>query len=209
MIRDGEGREIRVPAFPIILSGPAGAGKGVLGARLLEADARVAFSVSATTRPSRAHEKHGIDYFFVSEQEFRRMIEADELAEWAQVHNHLYGTPASFLNERLRQGTCVLLDIDVQGGMSVMRRYPDAVSVFVLPPSLEVLEQRLAGRGTENAQTMETRLRNARNEIAAAQYYQYLIVNDDLDAAANSLLDIVRAERCTISRLTSGGIRLE
>ncbi len=209
MVRDDDGREIQVPAFPIILSGPAGAGKGVLGARLLEADPDVAFSVSATTRPPRAHEKHGFDYFFVSESEFRRMIETDELAEWAQVHNHLYGTPAAFLDERLGEGLCVLLDIDVQGGLSVMRRYPEAVSVFVLPPSLEVLERRLAGRGTENARTMETRLGNARDEIASAGRYQYLIVNNDLDAAAASLLSIVRAERCRMARLTPGGVRLE
>jgi guanylate kinase len=209
MIRDSEGREIRKPAFPIILSGPAGAGKGVLGARLLEADPGVVFSVSATTRPPRAHERRGINYLFVSEAEFRRMIGSDELAEWAEVHNHLYGTPATFLNEQLSQGMCVLLDIDVQGGVSVMRRYPDALSVFVLPPSLAILRQRLAGRGTEDLQSMETRLDNARHEIAQAASYKYLIVNSDLDEAAASLVGIIRAERCRMARLSSGGIRLE
>ena len=209
MIRDSEDHEIRRPAFPIILSGPAGAGKGVLGARLLETDPAVVFSVSATTRLPRAHERYGVDYLFVSEAEFRHMIDADELAEWAEVHNHLYGTPASFLNQRLSEGICVLLDIDVQGGMSVMRRYPDAVSVFVLPPSLATLRQRLAGRGTEDPRSMETRLDNARHEIAQAAFYQYLIVNRDLDEAAASLVGIIRAERCRMARLCSGGIRLE
>ncbi len=209
MIRSADGRPLKTPAFPVILSGPAGAGKGVLGTRLLESDERVAFSVSVTTRAPRAHEKEGVDYFFVSVAEFRRMIVDGELIEWAEVHDHLYGTPAPFVEEHLRNGTSVLLDIDVQGGASVMRRYPDAVSVFVVPPNLRVLEQRLAGRGTENARTMETRLRNARGEIEAARHYQYLIVNDDLDAAAEALTGIVRAERCKLSRLGSAGIRLE
>ncbi len=208
MIRGSNGSELNKWGFTIVLSGPAGAGKGVLGARLLESDPDVVFSISATTRPPRAHERDGVDYFFVSDEEFRRMVDNGELAEWARVHNHLYGTPVSFLEEQLATGRCVLLDIDVQGGASVMERYPDAVSIFVLPPSLEVLQKRLAGRGTEDERSLTTRLDNALAEIEAARKYQYLIVNDDLERAVECLVSIVRAERCKLARMTQTGLQL-
>ena len=208
MLQGGDGSRLRKPAFPIVLSGPAGAGKGVLGARLLKADEEVVFSVSATTRPPRAHEQDGVNYFFVAEEEFRRMIETDELVEWARVHDHLYGTPASYLERHLAEGRCVLLDIDVQGGASVMKRYPNALSVFVVPPSLDVLTRRLAGRGTEDARALRTRLSNATKEMKAAADYQYLIINDDLETAANTLVSIVTAERCRLSRISGSGLRL-
>jgi guanylate kinase len=208
MIRGSNGSELKNRGFTIVLSGPAGAGKGVLGARLLESDPDVVFSISATTRPPRAEERNGVDYFFVSDEEFRRMVGNGELAEWARVHNHLYGTPVSFLEEELANGRCVLLDIDVQGGASVMERYPDAVSIFVLPPSLEVLQKRLVGRGTEDERSLTTRLDNALAEIQAARKYQYLIVNNDLERAVECLVSIVEAERCKLARMTQTGLQL-
>ena len=176
---------------PIVLAGPTGVGKTTV-ARALAADRdRFVFSVSATTRRPRPGERDGDDYEFVSPEEFERMVNADELAEWAQVHDHLYGTPRR--NLAGRDGRRVLLDIDVQGAAQVRRNVPSAVSVFLLPPSLETLLARLSGRGTEPRDEVARRLRVARGELARVPEFDHVLVNDDLDATVEAVREIARA----------------
>ena len=175
---------------PIVLAGPAGVGKTTV-ARALAADAdRFVFSVSVTTRRPRPGERDGADYTFVSRDDFERMARAGELAEWAPVHDHLYGTPRRNLTRR--DGRRVLLDIDVQGAAQVRRNVPSAVSVFLLPPSLDTLLARLSGRGTEPREEIARRLRVARDELARVPEFDHVLVNDDLDATVEAVRTIAR-----------------
>ena len=184
----------------LVLSGPSGVGKGTLAKRLLQEDGSFAFSVSVTTRAPRPGERDGVDYFFVTEEEFQRMVRANELLEYAAVHTAHYGTPRAAVEERIRQGQNVLLDIDVQGGLQVMRCMPDCVSVFILPPSYTALVRRLAGRGTATREAIEKRMRNAPGEIACMPSYEYTVINDDLETAWRTLHGIVEAEKRAVSR---------
>ena len=178
---------------PIVLAGPSGAGKTTL-ARALAADSeRFAFSVSVTTRPPRPGERDGTDYEFVSRKGFERMIRAGELAEWAPVHDHLYGTPRRNLVGC--DGRRVLLDIDVQGAVQVRASVPSAVCVFVLPPSARVLLRRLSARGTERREQIARRLRVARTELAQVPEFDHVVVNDDLDATVERVRRIASGER--------------
>ena len=178
---------------PIVLAGPSGAGKTTL-ARALAADSeRFAFSVSVTTRPPRPGERDGTDYEFVSHKGFERMIRAGELAEWAPVHDHLYGTPRRNLVGC--DGRRVLLDIDVQGAVQVRASVPSAVCVFVLPPSARVLLRRLSARGTERREQIARRLRVARTELAQVPEFDHVVVNDDLDATVERVRRIASGER--------------
>jgi len=169
--------------FPLVLSAPSGAGKTTIAHRLRAARGDVVFSVSATTRPPREGERDGVDYHFVAEDEFRRMIAAGELIEWAQVHGSFYGTPLRNVLHAQARGEYLLLDIDVQGARQIRQRVPQAVLVFVLPPSGETLVRRLTGRGSEDDARVQRRLRNALEEIRAAPEFDNVVVNDDLDAA--------------------------
>lgn len=189
------------PAFLLVVSGPSGVGKTVLCERLLAEEPALARSVSATTRPRRDGERDGADYFFREEAAFRRGIEAGEFLEWAEVHDHLYGTPAGPVDAMLARGITPVLNIDVQGGRSVKRLRPEAVLVFLTPPSAEELEARLRGRGTDDEGTIALRLRNARRELEEWSGYDYLVVNADLDAAVASVRGIVAAERARIPRI--------
>ena len=173
--------------FPLVLSAPSGAGKTTIANRLRERRQDVAFSVSATTRSPREGERDGVHYHFVSADEFRRMIAADELIEWAEVHGNFYGTLLREVDGARARGEFLLLDIDVQGAAQIRHKVPDAALVFILPPSGQVLVQRLVGRGSDAAEVVARRLRNARDEIREAPRFDYVVVNDDLDAAVGDV----------------------
>lgn len=179
-----------------VFSGPSGVGKGTLNARLFaEFGDQIAFSVSATTRAPREGEIDGKHYFFISRQEFENRIANNDFLEYAQFAGNCYGTPKSYVLSLLEKGKNVLLEIEVQGAMQVMKRMPECVSIFVLPPSFEELERRLRGRGTESEEKVRARLETARGEIAYAPRYQYQIVNgEDVDAAYHQLRDIYLKE---------------
>jgi guanylate kinase len=187
--------------FLLVLSGPSGAGKGTLVDRLVAARPECVFSISATTRPRRSTESEGVQYEFLAKDEFERRRSAGHFLEWAEVHNQLYATPTKFVDEQVRAGRVVVLDVDVQGGASVRRARKDAVSVFVYPPSIDALRQRLLKRDTDAPDVVETRLKNAPGELAEWREYDYLVLNDDLEQAVASLTAIVDAERVRVRRL--------
>jgi guanylate kinase len=187
--------------FVVVISGPSGAGKSSFVKALLRGNgADLVYSVSATTRPKRAHEVEGKDYFFLTRDEFQRRIDAGDFVEHAEVHGEMYGTLRSQIERVLESGRNVLLDVDVQGGQAVRRVYPDALLIFVLPPSIEDLEARLRARGTDSEDRIKVRLENAQREIALMREYDYAVVNDDLETATRQVLAIVEAERCRASR---------
>jgi guanylate kinase len=190
--------------FVVVVSGPSGAGKSSFVKVLLDGGPEMQYSVSATTRARRSHEAEGRDYFFLSRKEFKGRVDAGEFVEWAEVHGEWYGTLRSQTDEALRRGRNVLLDVDVQGGKSVRRTYPDGVFIFVLPPSLEALEARLRRRGTDSEERIRLRLENAHREIPMAREYDYAVVNDDLASASQRVLYIVWAETCRSSRRVAG-----
>ena len=168
---------IETPGNLFVVAAPSGAGKSSLVNALLELDSHLALSISHTTRAPRGQEQDGREYWFIEEPRFRAMVERGEFFEWAEVHGHLYGTPVVEVDEHVQRGRVVVLDVDVQGGASVRRARPDAVTVFVYPPSLEALRQRLGRRGTDGAETVEVRLRNAPGEMAQWTDYDYLVVS--------------------------------
>lgn len=184
-----------------ILSAPSGAGKTTLISRVLKIFPDIALSVSYTTRARRAGEIPGKDYVFVAKEIFAEMQRQRKFAEWAKVHGYLYGTPRQPLQESIRRGRDVLLDIDVQGAKKIKRQYPHAVSVFLLPPSWQELQKRLSLRGTDRLDTIRQRLVNARREIREMIRYDYLIVNREIGEAVESLRSIVLAERLKVARI--------
>lgn len=169
--------------FPVVLSAPSGAGKTTIARTLRDRRPDVVFSVSATTRAPRPGERDGVDYHFVADDEFRRMIRRGELIEWAAVHGAHYGTPLRNVHDAESRGEYLLLDIDVQGARQIRDRVPQAVRVFILPPSGKALVARLVGRGSEADEAVQRRLRNALDELRAAPEFEHVVVNDDLDAA--------------------------
>ncbi|HEY7680038.1 MAG TPA: guanylate kinase [Terriglobia bacterium] len=178
-----------------IISAPSGSGKTTLVEWLLREVAQLHFSISYTTRPPRGQERHGREYFFVSRDEFQAMIAREELLEWAEVFGYYYGTARRFLEEARQGGMDLLLDIDIQGAAQVKEKVPEAVSVFVLPPSREVLEYRLRNRSQDSEEVIQKRLRNAGREIHGYIRYDYVLINDQLERSAASLRAIVLAER--------------
>jgi guanylate kinase len=179
---------------PVVLAAPSGTGKTTIAHALVDRYGDFVFSVSATTRTPRGNEKDGEDYEFVSRDEFERMILADELVEWAEVHGNLYGTPRRNLDAASRLGRYPVLDIDVKGARQIRERVPKAVLIFVFPPSATALWSRLTARGTEELEDVRRRLRAAREELEEAIHFDYIVVNDDLDRAVSRVRTIVEAE---------------
>ena len=187
-------KEIR-KGMLLVISGPSGAGKGTLVSKLLDKDPSFAFSVSVTTRNRREHEIEDVHYYFISEEEYDKLLSEDAFLEHASVHGHRYGTLKSEVYDRMERGQNVLLDIDPQGARAVMEKEKDCVSVFILPPSYHDLKVRLHTRNTEREEEIQRRLNNARGEIEQMHRYRYLIVNDDLELAFDQLVAVVRAEK--------------
>lgn len=197
---DREG-PLLAPPFPVVVAGPSGAGKTTLCRRVVARRRDVRFSVSATTRPPRPDEADGVDYRFLSRDAFERLVEGDELLEWAEVHGEMYGTARAELRAAAEEGKHLLLDIDVQGARAIRRRVREAVSVFILPPTGERVLARLRKRGSEDEETLRRRLRTAVAELRAVEEFDFAFVNDDLDEATGALEAILRAERRRVSRM--------
>lgn len=186
--------------FPLILAAPSGAGKTSIAQELRRRRGDVEFSVSTTTRAPRAGEVEGEAYRFVDRQGFGTLVESGEMLEWAEVHGNLYGTPRRNLEEAARRSVHLLLDIDIQGARQVRDAVPEAVSIFVLPPSGDALAMRLAGRGSEDAAVQRRRLARAKGEIEAATEFDYIVVNEDLSTSVDQVEAILAAERSRTGR---------
>ncbi|MEO0871301.1 MAG: guanylate kinase [Pseudomonadota bacterium] len=186
-----------------ILSSPSGAGKTTLSRKLLEADAAIELSVSATTRPPRPGEVDGVHYHFVSDAEFDRMVDEDDFYEWAEVFGHRYGTPKGAIREALKQGRDFLFDIDWQGTQQLYQKdQQDVVSVFILPPSLPELRRRLESRAQDSAEVIDARMERARAEISHWAEYDYVVINDDVDECFDRVCEVLDAERMRRTRQT-------
>ena len=184
-----------------IISAPSGTGKTTLCKQLTANIPGLWHSISFTTRKPRPGEEHGREYFYAEESTFQAMIERHEFVEWARVYGHLYGTPRQTLNEKIDQGVDVLLEIDVQGALQVKKKYDDAVSIFILPPSMTVLRQRLQARASDSTEEIQRRLQKVKEEVWSYREYAYIVRNDDLVLSLRDLENIVLAERLKTNRL--------
>jgi guanylate kinase len=198
--QDKPGSEEEGRGILFVVSSPSGGGKGSLIQRVLNKVANLSYSVSFTTRAPRSGEVNGREYFFVTRETFEQMVAADEFLEWAHVHGKLYGTARRQVAREISGGRDIILEVDVQGAASVRELMADSVSIFILPPSFEILRQRLQARGTDSAAELDLRLRNAPKELEDYSAFEYLIINDDVDRAANQMTAIVHAERARLSR---------
>ncbi|HHV82057.1 MAG TPA: guanylate kinase [Tepidanaerobacter syntrophicus] len=184
----------------IVVSGPSGVGKGTLCNALVKNIDNLFISISATTRPPRTGEVNGVNYIFMNQENFEEKIEEGQFLEWAKVYNNYYGTPKEFVVEKLKEGKDVILEIDIQGAAQVKKNCPNGVFVFIAPPSLEELRKRIINRGTDNEESINLRLKSAKEEMRASFDYDYVIINDDLDKAVSKLQSVILAERCKVSR---------
>jgi len=183
-----------------VVSSPSGGGKGSLISRVLNGSPSLSYSVSYSTRSARTGEVDGVDYFFVSPPRFEQLVAADEFLEWARVHGNLYGTSRAQVLKEIEEGRDIILEVDVQGAASVRKLPADSVSIFIVPPSFEVLRQRLVARGTDSPLELELRLRNAPIELRQYRTFDYVIVNDDLERASAQLAAVIYAERARRKR---------
>ncbi|MCF8130268.1 MAG: guanylate kinase [Deltaproteobacteria bacterium] len=183
-----------------VFSAPSGAGKSTIAEALMERFDSLAYSISHTSRPPRGAEQDGVDYHFVSQNSFKEMIEANAFLEWAQVHGHLYGTSLEAVKRQMSAGSDILMDVDVQGGRNVKNQFPDAVLVFLLPPSLKILEKRLKARGTDDPGVIQKRMAQASEEIRNCSWYDYIVINNDLEKAVLEAQSIIVSARCRRER---------
>ena len=184
----------------IVVSGASGTGKGTVCKKILADLPDVAYSISATTRAPRPGEVDGREYYFISRDEFKAWIDDGKFLEFAEVYGNFYGTPLNKIEERLKRGEDILLEIDVQGALNVKRKMPEGIYIFLLPPSLEELKRRIEGRGTETPESLNRRLANAAAEIKIGLEYDYVVVNDSVDNAVAQIKSILAAERCKVER---------
>lgn len=184
-----------------IVSAPSGAGKTTLLKRLLAADPRLRFSISYTTRPARTQESHGREYFFVTKEEFLQIRDHEGLLEWVEQFGHLYGTSRDYVFQSLAEGYGVVFDIDVRGAKALKKRFPYATFIFILPPSLDILERRLRERGELSPEELARRLAQGQSDLGEAHWYEFMVVNDNLEDALTDLQAIIQANRCRALRL--------
>lgn len=178
-----------------ILSGPSGAGKGTVREKVFERLDGISYSVSCTTRKPREGEIDGKDYHFIAVDEFKRQIAENMFLEWAEVHGNFYGTSRAFIEQLLDKGTDVMLEIDVQGALQVKEKMPEGITVFLSPPSMEILEERLRGRGTNDEKDIKLRMKNAETEMSYADKYDHRIINDDANRASEELMNLINSYR--------------
>lgn len=186
--------------FLLVISGPSGCGKGTVSQSLLERNEDIVFSISSTTRKKRIGEKDGVNYFFTDEDKFNEKIEKNEFLEHAFVHNNYYGTPRDFVLKEIEKGEIVLLEIDVQGAMQVKKNYKNVVFVFLLPPTMAELKDRITKRGTETPEDIQRRFDNAFEELNFVGEYDYFVVNDEVKNAVSDIENIIRAEKLRVKR---------
>jgi len=184
----------------LVLSGPSGVGKGTVCSALRSRKSNIVYSVSATTRAPREGEVDGVNYFFKSKEEFEEMIAGDQLLEWAEYVNNYYGTPRGYVEEQINLGNDVILEIEVQGAMKVKEKFPHGVFIFLSPPSMEELKNRIVGRGTESDASILNRMTVAKEEIDMMEHYDYVVVNDEVELACDRIQAIVLAEHCKKER---------
>lgn len=196
--------KIRLKGIPIVVSAPSGAGKTTLINKLIsKLYKEIAYSISATTRPSRRNEKDGVNYFFLSKEEFKRWIDEGKFIEWAQVHNHYYGTPKKMFKETLKKGYNIIMDLDVQGGINIKKRYPDGINIFILTKNVDILKRRLTRRKTDTEESINERIKNAREELRFIKEYDYVVINDTIKKTIDTILAILIAEGCLTKRNSS------
>lgn len=186
--------------FLLVISGPSGVGKGTVLHDLMNTQSNLVYSVSATTRKKRDGEIEGVSYFYKSREEFEQMIKEGKFLEYAYVHNNYYGTPKEFVEDKINEGKIVILEIDVQGALNVKKNTDNGVFIFLAPPSLKELENRIVGRGTETDEDIKLRMHNARKELMYINDYDYLVVNDHLNSAITSVNEIINAEKHRVYR---------
>ena len=185
----------------IVISGPSGAGKGTICKALLEREDNLYISVSATTRSPRKGEVNGVNYYFLTQEEFKKKVDNNEFLEWAEVHGNYYGTPKFNVEEMINEGKNIILEIDVQGALNVKKNCEDAQIIFILPPSMEELKRRIIARGSETPESLIKRFKTAYEEINYISKYNYAVVNDDLEEAVKKVQNILYAEDCRVSNI--------
>lgn len=184
----------------MVISGPSGSGKGTVSKELLNRNDDIVFSISATTRKPRYNELDGVSYFFLDEEEFKKKVENNEFLEHAFVHSNYYGTPRDFVMKEVDKGEIVLLEIDVQGALQVKKNYKNVIFVFLLPPTMDELKNRIIKRGTESEEDVERRFKNAFEELDFVGEYDYFVVNDKVENAVTDIENIIKAEKLRVKR---------